>query len=265
MEASAPQDNVSEPSTEETAPDRHVTLPATAAVGATTLGATAVGATPLGATAVGATPLGATTAGDVATAPGPEPARGTSTVMPTPPRWWAKYVLWLGTAIIVVIIVAIIRSNSPGSTSGPSLPSSPSASSSATKPLVQVGRTDLIEFTTISKKLDTANIAATKALAGGESQSVAQVATEVAPYLTALDTFNFDLHLMKWPTAMEVPSQDLVLRTQSLASFAGSELSTSAASLGSWFTQFHALAQQTQAADNVVRRDLGLPVTSNYP
>ena len=204
--------------------------------------------------------------GAAAASPKPRAAAGTAAGEPVPPRWWVKYVLWLGTAIIVVIIVAIIRSNSPGSTSNTPVSSNSAPSgASATKPSVQVSGPVLAQFTTISKTLDTANVTATKALANGSSQSVAQVATEVAPYLTALDTFNFDLHLMTWPTAMQVPSQELTLRTQSLASFLGSVLSADAASLNTWFTQFHALAQETQAADNVVRRDIGLPLTTNYP
>ena len=205
--------------------------------------------------AAGAVPVGA-----LATSLKPDPPRARFAEGPTPPRWWVKYIMWLGTAVIVVIIVAIIRSNSPPSTSSPF-----GSLSNGTSTTIHVSNAVLTEFTTISKSLNTANIEATKALANGSSQTTAQVATEVAPYLTALDTFNFDLHLMTWPRAMRVPSQDLVLRTKSLATFVVSEDSTNAASLSSWFTQFHALAQQTQAADNVVRRDIGLPTTTNYP
>ena len=209
------------------------------------------------ATAVGTVPAGA-----VATSLKPDAPRARFAEDPAPPRWWVKYVMWLGTAVIVVIIVAIIRSNSPPSTSSPFGPLSNGTKTTTT---VHVSKAVLTEFTTISGALDTANMEATKALANGSSQSAAQVATEVAPYLKALDTFNFDLHLMTWPTAMQVPSQDLVLRTKSLASFVVSEASANAASLSAWFTQFHTLAQQTQAADNVVRRDIGLPATTNYP
>ena len=208
--------------------------------------------------AVGVAAPASAGAGGLKTAPKPDRATHKSGE-PAPPRWWVKYVLWLGTAVVVVIIVAIIRSNSPGSTPNP-FGSSISGSSS-----VHVSNAVLQQFTAISKTLDTANIEATKALSDGNTQSVAQVATEVAPYLTALDTFNFDLHLMTWPTAMQAPSHDLRVRTQSLASFLGSVLSANAASLDSWFTQFHALAQETQVSDNVVRRDIGLPQTTNYP
>ncbi len=209
--------------------------------------------------------IGATALGPTASPREPGPSRRRSPQVTTPGRWWVKYV-WLGAAVIVVIIVAIIRSNSPSSTSGPPAALNPAPSgSAATNPTIQLSRTVLTEFASISKTLDTANITVTKELANGSSQSVAQVATEIAPYLTALDTFNFDLHLMTWPTAMQVASQDLVLRTKSLASFLGTELSANSVSLNSWFTQFHALAHQTQLADNVVRRDIGLPITTNYP
>jgi hypothetical protein len=64
---------------------------------------------------------------------------------------------------------------------------------------------------------------------------------------------------------MQVPAQDLTLRTQALASFLQSISSESPATLNSWFAQLHALANETQTADNLVRRDIGLTSTSSYP
>jgi len=202
--------------------------------------------------------------GIVEAAPEPETATGSSAGEPPPRRWWLKNVrLWLWAALIAVIVVAIMRSHSPGP--APLASNSASSSSTSTKPSVQVTSTVLAQFKTISGALDNANVAATKALTNGSTQSVAQVTSEVAPYISALEAFTFDLNLIAWPAAMQAPSQVLTLRTQYLTSYLASASSAGPAGLTSWFTRFHALAQQTQAGDNVVRRDLGLSTTSNYP
>jgi len=202
-------------------------------------------------------------------APKPEP-QGDEFAKEQTSRWWVMYAVWIGAAIAVVVIVAIIRSSSPGSTPG-SLPpassttTSVSSGSGATASTIAVGGAVLSGFTTASNNLDAANVVVTRALAGGRSQPVAQIAQEVAPYIKALQTFDFDLHLVTWPTALQVPSQDLQLRTQSLASFLSSISSANSATVGTWFAQFHALASETQTADNLFRSDIGLPETHTYP
>ena len=80
-----------------------------------------------------------------------------------PQRWRVACTLLLGAAVIVVIIVAIARSNGPGSSAEP-----PSFRARVRRqPPVHVSSTVLTEFTTISKTLDAANVAASKALASG--------------------------------------------------------------------------------------------------
>jgi hypothetical protein len=195
------------------------------------------------------------TATATATATKPDRATGMGPADAVPPRWWVKYVLWLGTAIIVVIIVAMVRSNSPSSNPGSPLSSPP----------VHVSKTVLTQYTAISATLDRANAAAAKALANGSSQTAAQVVAEVAPYLTALDAFDFNLHLISWPKAMQAPTYGLALELQALTQYLGSASSANASSLNSWVAQFHALAQKTQTADNVIRGDIGLPATTSYP
>ena len=123
----------------------------------------------------------------------------------------------------------------------------------------------LAQFTAISKSLDSANTAATKALAKGNSQPSAQVVSEFALYSTALASFDFNAHLITWPRTMNGPIEGLALRIQGLTSFLATAPSADATNLSPWFTQLHALAQDTQAADNLVRGDIGLAATTSYP
>jgi hypothetical protein len=64
---------------------------------------------------------------------------------------------------------------------------------------------------------------------------------------------------------MQVASQNLGRSTQELISFLPTISSTSSDTLNAWFTQFHALAANVQTADNLVRKDIGLPDTNTYP
>ena len=178
-------------------------------------------------------------------------------------RRWIKSVPWVLAIIVVVVIVAIIRSQSPGSTSGDLTPVSVTSGGHAA--LIQVSPTVLNQFTDASTNLDTANVTITHALADSEGASVTQVTQEVTPYITSLSEFVYTLHFVAWPQAMQVPAQDLTLRTQALISFLQSISSESTASLNSWFAQLHSLANETETADNLVRRDVGLATTSSYP
>jgi tRNA(adenine34) deaminase len=198
--------------------------------------------------------------GAVATGPKTDPATRPSGDGSQPQRWRVTYTLLLGAALIVIIIVAIARSNGPGTSAIP-----PLSTSSAAHPPVQVSSTVVKEFTTISKTLDAANLTVSKALASSTGQSVAQVTADVAPYVSALDAFDYDSHLINWPAAMQVPAQRLSQRTQYLAAFLATASSNDATGLASWLAQIHTLAQSTQVADNAVRHDIGIPTTRSYP
>jgi hypothetical protein len=152
--------------------------------------------------------------------------------------------------------------SSPGTLTPTTVKSGGSAPPAATIP---VSSSLKASFLSISNVLDAANVTVTQKLASSNNQPVAQVAQEITPYVTALDTFNFKTHFIAWPQSLQVPSEDLTLRTKSLISFLDSVSSASPATLNSWFTQLHALASMTQTADNLIRKDIGLTATTSYP
>ncbi len=181
------------------------------------------------------------------------------------PRWWGKFLVWVGAIIVVVVIVAVIRPFAPGSTSPGSL--TPVTVKSGTHAaLIPVSPTALSQFTAASNRLNAANVTFTRAFGASSSgRSITQVTGEVTPYITALTEFAYTTHGITWPQAMQVPSQDLFLRTQAFISFLQSISFESASSLNTWIAQLHSLANQTQTADNIVRKDVGLATTSSYP
>ena len=203
--------------------------------------------------------------------PDPAPApvewvQGLNEDTPAPgrsPRRWGSAIPWVVAVVVVVIIVAIIRANSPGSTPGSLTPLT--VKSETHKELIPVSNTVLNQFTVASTRLNAANVTVTHALATSSGQSVAQVTQELSPYVTSLSEFAYTVHFVAWPQGLQVPAQDLTLRTQDFISFLQSISSESTATLSSWFAQLHALANETEAADNLIRKDVGLASTSSYP
>jgi hypothetical protein len=176
-----------------------------------------------------------------------------------------KLVLWIIAAVLVITIVTVIRFtalSSPGTLTPTKVKPRGSAIPAA---IIPVTSSVKASFASTSKLLDAANVTVTQSLASSNGQPVAQVAQEIRPYVTALNTFVFRTHFLAWPESMLVPSEDLTLRTKSLVSFLASISSASPATLDSWFTQLHAFATMTQTADNLVRKDIGLSPTSSYP
>ena len=203
--------------------------------------------------------------------PDPAPApvewvQGLNEDTPAPERFlrrWGGAIPWAVAVVVIVVVVAIIRSNSPGSTPGSLTPETVKAGTHAA--LIPVSATVLDQFTVASTGLNAANVTVTHALATSSGQSVAQVTQELSPYVTSLSEFAYTVHFVAWPQALQVPAQDLTLRTQDFISFLQSISSESTATLKSWFGQLHTLANETETADNLVRKDVGLASTSSYP
>ena len=212
---------------------------------------------------------------DVPTEPAAdEAADGVPTEEAAPPtqRWpknLGKIVLVVATILVVVVIVALIRKSADNPSSGSLTPATVTHKSapSTTAPAASIPASNSVSsgFKAASANLDAANATVTRELAGGASQSVAQITQEVGPYETALNAFNFETHTLTWPASLQVPSEDLTLRTNELIHYLSSVSTASPATLPSWFAQFHALARVAQEEDNALRKDLGMPPTSSYP
>jgi hypothetical protein len=169
-------------------------------------------------------------------------------------------------AAAVVLIVALIRANAPGETPGTLTPTTvTSAGSASHAAVIPVSATVLNQFKSVSAPLNAANVTVTKALANGSNQTVPQITQEVAPYAAALEKFVYTFNLIQWPESLQVPAEDLDLRTKALITFLQSAPTTNPAALSSWFAQLHSLGTQAVTADNLIRKDIGLSPTSSYP
>lgn len=203
----------------------------------------------------------------------PPLTEGEETDLEPSPRRWGKIVFWVVAALVVVLIVTLIWHNSPGQTPNQTLNrpatqttvTSGSAAKTSTPTVGDVSSDSLTKFGTATRSLDAANVTVSHALASRNTLTVAQVSQAVSPYVTALENFDFTLHLTTWPPSMQVPTEDLMLRNQALVSFLQSSSSETQGALPSWFSQLHALGSRAETADNQVRKDLGLSTTTSYP
>jgi hypothetical protein len=189
-----------------------------------------------------------------------DPATATSS------RRFVKPILIAVTILIVIGIVAIIRASASNPDSSGSLtPTSVTHQKSAPPaPTIAVSSSIKSAFAAASSNLNAANVTVAHALAAGANQTPTQVAQEVGPYVTALNTFIFHTHFLAWPATLQVPGEDLTLRTQDLIHLLSSVSSVSPTTLSSWFAQFHALSSSAQTADNLLRKDIGLSPASSF-
>jgi len=132
-----------------------------------------------------------------------------------------KYVLWVVAIVVVVIIVAIIRHLAPGSTTPGSLDA---RDGEVGYPLrshkSQPGRSQ--PFTGCRQPARRRQ-RHHRACARRQQRAIGgPVKLEVTPYVTALTEFGYTTHGITWPQAMQVPAQDLFVRTESFISFLNS-------------------------------------------
>lgn len=187
---------------------------------------------------------------------------GPESISQDAPHRFGKWLVALVAAVIVIVIVAVIRLSVPNPDSGSLTPTTVNSETSTT---IAVSSTALASFNSASTPLLAANSTMTQELSGATAPTVAALAADVTPYVTALKTYDFDLSSISWPEALQVPSEAMVARSEGLISFLSSISSVNSGTLNAWMSRFHVLAASAQAATNTVRSDIGLPPTSSYP
>jgi hypothetical protein len=181
------------------------------------------------------------------------------------PRRFGRLIIAVIAIAIVIVIIVVIRLTVANPSSGSLTPTTVhSGATTGSSALIPVSSAVKADFVAASNPLDAANVTVTKALSGS-GQSVAQVALEITPYVTALNNFDAAIHTVPWPSAMQLQSEALIQKTQALLTFTTSISSVNAATLNSWVAQFRVLAADAQNSDNLVRKDIGLAATTNYP
>ncbi len=115
--------------------------------------------------------------------------------------------------------------------------------------------------------LQTANVAAAHAFdsGGATTPTTAQLALVVISYGKTLNNYNNGLASISWPTSMKSAVEADHAQLQALMSFLRSFSIVQASGVSAWLVQLHNRTSSSQAADNQVRHDLGLPVTTSFP
>jgi hypothetical protein len=124
----------------------------------------------------------------------------------------------------------------------------------------------LAQFEQYAAGMTKANTQATNGfISAGSTPTTAQLTPVVAAYVTAVNLYGFQLHFIQWPASMQNAIAVDIAQLNALKSFAQSFSLVSGTGTSAWLSNLRARAITTQAADNQVRRDLGLANSSSFP
>ena len=182
--------------------------------------------------------------------------------------------LCLAAAIAVILVIWGIRAThkDPGS-SGPNLPPpsttttrAASSQSAQTSFVAPIDSTQLTQYEQYAAGFQTANGAATKGLDGaGSAPTTAQLAPVVGAYRAAVNLYDFQLHFIQWPASMQTAIQADHAQLTALLGLLQSFSTISATGTSAWLSDLHNQANTAQTADDVIRKDVGLPSSSSFP
>ena len=179
-------------------------------------------------------------------------------------------VLGLAALVVVVLVIGGIRlfAKKPASP-GPS-------ATTVTRPVSRsvhhnhfvapISAAQLTQYQKFALALHNANLTAISGFEkAGSTPTPAQVAPVVEAYRTAVNNYDFQLHLIQWPQSMQSAIEADYAQLQALAGFLQAFALVSPNGIPRWLSQVHNRTGTTQTADNVVRQDLGLPASFSFP
>jgi hypothetical protein len=109
-------------------------------------------------------------------------------------------------------------------------------------------------------------VAATRGfIHAGSTPTTSQVVLVVVAYRSAVNDYNFQLHFIQWPQSMQTAIENDHAQLQALYDFLQAFSSVAPNGVPAWLSRLNDRTSSTQAADNVVRKDLGLPASSSFP
>jgi hypothetical protein len=182
-------------------------------------------------------------------------------------RSWVKgAALCLVVAVAVVLIVGGIRFATKNDTGSGDVTSTGSSSQNHGHTAGQLSAGQLSQFQEDAAAFQNANREASIGFTeAGSTPTVAQVALPVFAYGKAVNDYNLQLNSIHWPASMQTAIGADHTQLVSLASLLRSFSSVSSTAIPAWISELHSRAKTTEAADNKVREDLGLPSSSSFP
>ena len=180
----------------------------------------------------------------------------------------------LGCIVAAAVVFGVIwvlrpagKHNSPTVTPPTSAQASASLSTTttttATAPLAAAQLTQYEQYATALEK---ANGTAATGLGGlGNPPTLTQVTPVITPYLQAVKVYNLQFHSVQWPASMQVDVAADEAQLTAFINYLQTVGTGNPTNMDTWLSQLETQGAATQASDNKVRKDLGLPTSSSYP
>ena len=176
-----------------------------------------------------------------------------------------------GAVAILLVIWGIRVTHKDPTSSGPSLPppstattASTSGASHASTALYPDGQRKLAQYEGIPRRRGPMGWPQ-DLVDAGSNPSTTQLAPVVTAYGSALNLYDFQLHFINWPASMESAIELDHAQLKALMSFLQSFSIVTPTGMSTWLVDLHNRAGTAQAADNVIRRKLGLSSSSSFP
>ena len=180
----------------------------------------------------------------------------------------------LAAALAVILIIWGIRvTHKDSGSSGPNLPppsttttQAASSQSAQTSFVAPIDSAQLTQYEQYATGFQTANEAATKGFNGGSAPTTAQLAPVVGAYRTAVNLYDFQLHFIQWPASMQPAVQADHAQLAALLGLLSVVLHDQRHGYRAPGSPTCTTRPATaQTADNVIRKDVGLPSSSSFP
>ena len=178
----------------------------------------------------------------------------------------------LAAVVVVLLIIAGIRLVANGNTGSGNSPPTTAATQPVSRPshhitfVAPISAAELAKYEGYADGLQQANTVASKAIvSAGRAPTPVQLSPVITTYGSALNLYDFQLHFIQWPASMQTAVAVDHAQLKALMSFLQSFTQISPTGVGPWLAQFDDRAGSAQTADNQVRHDLGLPISSSFP
>jgi hypothetical protein len=184
--------------------------------------------------------------------------------------WTKLALLAVAAVVVVVLIVAGIRifAKNPSSagTTAPNVTQPASRNLHHSHFVAPIGAAQLAQFEGYATPFQNANVVATRGFVkAGSTPTASQVVLVVVGYRDAVNIYNFQLRFIHWPQSMQSAIEADHAQLQALLSFLQAFSSVAQNGVPAWLSQLHDRTSSTQAADNLVRKDLGFAASSSFP
>jgi len=205
----------------------------------------------------------------------PAPGRRADTKLGPIGRVWSHHwtkvaLLCLAAAVAVILVIWGLRlahkSPSAGAPSPTSVPRHPALHTRPKTFVAPIPAAELTKYQQYAQGLHAANVAATRSIvAAGSGPTTTQLLPAVAAYRTAVNLYDFQLRFIQWPASLQPAITVDHTQLEALVSLLQSFSFVSPTGVGTWLSELHGRTATARAADNQIRRDLGLPASSSFP